>query len=85
MVVGVVGVVDVAVVVFKENHDFLVIVVSGGGSEGGTGGGCSVTTEEDPKSLVGEVVLAGIDVNEQLGWALFDGNQRRKRRNNQSH
>ena len=84
LVVGAVGIVDIVVVVFKENHDFLVIVVSGGGSEGGTGGGCSATTEEDPKGLIG-AVLAGIDVDEQLRLALLQRNQRRKRRNNHSH
>ena len=86
LVVGVVGIVDVVVVVFKENHDFPVIVVSGGGLEGGIGGGRSVTTEEDPKGVAGGIVLAGIDiVDEQLGLTLFQRNQRRKRRNNQSH
>ncbi len=76
LVVGAVGIVDVAVVVFKENHDFLVIVVSGGGSEVGIGGGCSATTEEYLDGLVGGVVLAGIDVDEQRAGLCSRGTKR---------
>ena len=80
LVVGVVGVVNVVVRRRKIPRVSRGVVSGGSDAPGGVRSG---GTAKNPKGLVG-VVLTGIDINQQLRLALFEGNKRRKRRNDQS-
>ena len=75
--VGLVGVEKVSV-----DSPSISRILSAGGSEARADRRCRGSAK-NPEGLVGGVVLAGIDVDEHLRLALFDGNKRRKRRDDQ--
>ena len=78
LVTGAVDVVEVAIVTINESG-VSIVIVSATSNAGGAPMGCSATAGENPEGLVG-VVLAGIDMDEQLRLGLLQRNKRRKRR-----
>ena len=80
LVVGAVGLVDVAAVAARINEPRVSsVIVSAASNAVKAGGASSRTAAKNPKGLVGWVVLTGIDMDEQLRLGLLQGNKRRKR------
>ena len=83
LVTGLVGIEDVAVVAVNLPRVLIVEAGGRGVSDLGAGGAGSGGAGEYPKSLVG-FVLAGIDIDDQLRLALFDGNKGKQSRGYES-
>ena len=81
LVVGAVGIVEVAVVATRRKDTRVSGVVVSATSDAGSGlVASSAAAAKHPESLVGGVVLAGIDVDDQLGLGFLLPRSQRKRR-----
>ena len=78
-IAGLVGVEEVSVI-GRPEFPSVSIVANGGAYSDVTGVVCGRRAAKNPEGLVGGVVLAGINMDEQLGLALLEGNKKRRER-----